>query len=135
MIVKQTTKYLAVLAAILVVGCATHSPNLSGKWVTPTMCGGTVLFLGGEESQVDGLGYTWTDVGPSYRYFRVTGKRSADHIVLTKHWINCTDSETQAYVVREEIGMGLSLVNTNSDAGLPDGKFFTDTFVRPVALE
>ena len=122
------------MTIILVGGCTTIYPSVSGKWVTPTVCAGTVLFLDENESIVDGLGYYWNDVS-SPNYFRLSGEREENSILLTKKWINSAHEETVTYIIRKDKGMGWSLVNTESEAGFPGFTIYLDSFVRPNALE
>jgi hypothetical protein len=131
---KNILTQIAMLITLLACGCTTNPPSISGKWVTPTICAGTVLLLDENESIVDGLGYYWNDVS-SPRYFRISGERGGNSILLTKKWINTAHEETVTYIIREEKGMGLSLVNIESEAGFPDFTIYIDSFVRPKALE
>ncbi len=129
----------AVLALSLQ-GCRHTTPDLSGKWVTPTACAGTTIFLDVDGENVEGLGYYWDDVD-SNRYFRLSGQKTGSEIVLTKTWIRSLYSETQTYVIREEGGMGLCLVNLHSALPLyelfPELEdlegcvIYTDMFLRP----
>ena len=131
---KRSFAHSILVAIMFTGGCASKHPSVSGKWVTPTACAGTVLFLDENESTVDGLGYTWNDVGSPY-YFQIKGERLGDSISVTKNWINSTREETVTYFIREEKGMGMSLVNTDSEVKFPNFKIIVDSFVRPDALE